>query len=131
MSNQSTENRKTYRLTKPKKHHFFGFHDLLISNKKGDKVLSLQVDDIDHPPRIGQKANIGFIDDDSNEFHYIASTTAWNFPQGARLSGLATLIKLFLMIKLVKIGVQDYLMPIVSLRLIISHILSMSWMQIQ
>ena len=85
MSNQSTENLKTYRLTKPKKHHFFGFHDLLISNKKGDKVLSLQVDDIDHPPRIGQKANIGFIDDDSNEFHYIASTTAWNFPQGARL----------------------------------------------
>ena len=51
-----------YRLTDLAKHHFFGFHDLLISNKKGNKLLALQVDAIDHPPRKNQPANIGFVE---------------------------------------------------------------------
>ena len=51
-----------HRLTDLAKHHFFGFHDLLISNKDGDKLLALQVDAIDHPPRKNQPAKIGFIE---------------------------------------------------------------------
>ena len=73
-----------YRLTNLEKHHFFGFHDLCISNKKGDKLLSLQVDDISHPPRKGQEALFGFVDTASKSFVAIGNTSAWNFPQGAR-----------------------------------------------
>ena len=34
------------RLTNGPKHHLFGFHDLLITNHAGDKLLSLEVDTI-------------------------------------------------------------------------------------
>jgi len=73
-----------YRLTNLEKHHFFGFHDLLISNKQGDKLLALQVDEINHPPRENQQATVGFVDMESKRYISIGQTTAWNFPQGAR-----------------------------------------------
>jgi hypothetical protein len=73
-----------YRLTSIEKHHFFGFHDLCISNNQGDKLLALQVDEIDHPPRKNQQATIGFVDIESKRYISIGQTSAWNFPQGAR-----------------------------------------------
>ena len=73
-----------HRLTDLAKHHFFGFHDLLISNKDGDKLLALQVDAIDHPPRKNQPAKIGFIEIKNKRYISVGQTLAWNFPQGAR-----------------------------------------------
>ena len=73
-----------YRLTDLAKHHFFGFHDLLISNKEGNKLLALQVDVIDHPPRKNQPANIGFVETKNKRYVSVGQTFAWNFPQGAR-----------------------------------------------
>jgi hypothetical protein len=74
----------TVQITKPPTHHFFGFHDLLISNFNGDKLLSLEVDEIDHAPYPGQTAGIGYVNLPSGEFIRIGETSAWNFPQGAR-----------------------------------------------
>ena len=71
-------------ITKPPKHYFFGFHDLLISNRRSDRLLVLQVDEIHHPPYSGQGANIGFIERESGNFHKVGQTVAWNFPQGSR-----------------------------------------------
>ncbi|MEZ8107179.1 hypothetical protein [Vibrio cortegadensis] len=65
-------------------HHFFGFHDLPITNKDNTKLLSLQVDDINHPPEVGQYATYGYIDLKTNEFIALGKTNAWNYPQGAR-----------------------------------------------
>jgi hypothetical protein len=75
---------KIIEITSGPKHHFFGFHDLEISNKKNTKILGLEVDEIDHPPSPGQEAGYGYIDRNTNQFIRLGSTTAWNFPQGAR-----------------------------------------------
>lgn len=66
------------------KHYFFGFHDLLITNQHGDKVLALEVSDISHPPLPGEMAISGYIIAGENKFVPIKGTMAWNYPQGAR-----------------------------------------------
>lgn len=84
---------KVTRITNGPKHHLFGFHDLAMTNAKGDLALALEVDDISHPPLPGETCRSGVIHLDasnnqtfeqSNNFEAIHSTRTWNYPQGAR-----------------------------------------------
>jgi|LSQX01.2.fsa_nt_gb hypothetical protein len=70
------------RLTNSPKHHLFGFHDLIISNKEGNKYLSLESSIINRPPLPGELFGVGYIQDGS--FIKVGETTAMNYPQGAR-----------------------------------------------
>lgn len=75
------------RLTNGPKHHLFGFHDLIITNKANDKYLSLEVDTINRPPLPGELFGLGYVKD--GEFVKVGETTALNYPQGARQQWVA------------------------------------------
>lgn len=75
------------RLTYGPKHHLFGFHDLVISNKAGNKYLSLEVDTINRPPLPGELFGVGYVKD--GQYIKIGETTAFNYPQGARQQWVA------------------------------------------
>lgn len=64
------------------KHHLFGFHDLLISNRAGNKYLALEADTINRPPLPGEIFGVGYTMD--GQFIRIGETCAMNYPQGAR-----------------------------------------------
>lgn len=66
------------------KHHFFGFHDLVQWDARGNLMLALEVDDIAHPPLPGQTARVGVVDPQARAFISVAETCAFNYPQGAR-----------------------------------------------
>lgn len=72
------------RITNGPKHHLFGFHDLVQTNAKGDLALSLEVDDISHPPLPGETCKFGVVPAEGGEFIPIHATHTWNYPQGAR-----------------------------------------------
>ena len=72
------------RITSGPKHHLFGFHDLVQTNAKGDLALSLEVDDISHPPLPGETCLSGVVSARGGEFMPIHKTHTWNYPQGAR-----------------------------------------------
>ncbi len=77
------------RVSNGPKHHLFGFHDLVETNAKGDLLLSLEVDDISHPPLPGETCASGVIPIDpttgaSEPFKEVHKTRTWNYPQGAR-----------------------------------------------
>lgn len=74
--------RQAERLTNGPKHHLFGFHDLIISNFKGDKFLAIESDNIHRPPLSGERFGVGYVC--GNEFYKIGETVALNYPQGAR-----------------------------------------------
>lgn len=78
---------KVERLTNGPKHHLFGFHDLIISNKAGDKYLSLEVDTINRPPLPGELFGVGYVKD--GQYVKVGETTALNYPQGARQQWVA------------------------------------------
>lgn len=73
---------KVERLTNGPKHHLFGFHDLLISNKSDTKYLCLEVDTINRPPLPDEKFGVGYVE--NGKFVKVGETTALNYPQGAR-----------------------------------------------
>lgn len=73
---------KVERLTNGPKHHLFGFHDLLISNKADTKYLCLEVDTINRPPLSDEKFGVGYVE--NGQFVKVGETTALNYPQGAR-----------------------------------------------
>lgn len=73
---------KAERLTNGPKHHLFGFHDLLISNKKATKYLCLEVDTINRPPLPDENFGVGYVE--NGKFIKVGETTALNYPQGAR-----------------------------------------------
>ena len=75
------------RLTHGPKHHLFGFHDLLITNLSGDKLLSLEVDIINRPPLPDELFGVGYVKD--GQFIKLGDTTALNYPQGARQQWVA------------------------------------------
>lgn len=75
------------RLTDGPKHHLFGFHDLLITNKAGNKYLSLEVDTINRPPLPDEQFGVGYVQD--GKFVKLGETTALNYPQGARQQWIA------------------------------------------
>lgn len=64
-------------------HFFFGFHDLVAWNHKGDKLLALQVNDITVPPDPAVPCGVGYFDADK-QYHRLGETYAYNYPQGAR-----------------------------------------------
>lgn len=70
------------RLTSGPKHHLFGFHDLIISNKENNKYLSLEVNTINRPPLPDELFTVGYVMDGS--FIEVGNTYALNYPQGAR-----------------------------------------------
>ena len=72
------------RISHGPKHHLFGFHDLVQTNAKGDFALSLEVDDISHPPLLGETCAAGVIDLKTGGFRKLHDTHTWNYPQGAR-----------------------------------------------
>lgn len=65
------------------KHHFFGFHDLMITNYNDDKILALAIKDISRPPYAGDKVTVGYYNK-KQVFTPIKDIEAWNYPQGAR-----------------------------------------------
>jgi hypothetical protein len=71
-------------VTAPPHHHLFGFHDLVVSNAAGDKLLCLRIERIDHPPLSGQAADVGYAVPGEQRFVKIAESCAFNYPQGAR-----------------------------------------------
>ena len=71
------------RLTEGPNHHLFGYHDLLISNKDGNKYLCLEVDTINRPPLPGELFGVGYVE--GGKFVKVGETMALNYPQGARL----------------------------------------------
>lgn len=71
-------------MTRPPGHHFFGFHDRVEWNAAGDKLLALRVEDISHPPVPGEVATVGFVATATGEFVPLGTTSAFNYPQGAR-----------------------------------------------
>lgn len=80
-------NLEIQRLTNGPKHHLFGFHDLLITNHAGDKLLSLEVDTINRPPLPGELFGVGYVKD--GQYIRVGETTALNYPQGARQQWVA------------------------------------------
>ena len=72
------------RITSGPRHHLFGFHDLVQTNAKGDLALSLEVDDISHPPMPGETCRSGVVPARGGVFMPIHATHTWNYPQGAR-----------------------------------------------
>jgi len=73
-------------------HHFFGFHDLIAFNRSGDKILSLEVDTINHPPLKGEKAKVGYTRWEEQQFVALGETNAFNYPQGARQQWLSDML---------------------------------------
>ncbi len=70
--------------TSPPQHHFFGFHDIVAWNPRGDRMAALRVQVIDRPPVLGDVVEAGFVDESTGEFKPLIETGAFNFPQGAR-----------------------------------------------
>ena len=75
------------RITTGPKHHLFGFHDLLISNKEETKYLCIEVDTINRPPMQGELFSVGYVE--NGNFIKVGNTTALNYPQGARQQWVA------------------------------------------
>ncbi|MBP5366429.1 MAG: hypothetical protein J6Y82_11020 [Bacteroidales bacterium] len=73
------------RATNGPKHHFFGFHDLKITDASNKYILALEVEDISHPPLSGEKAKSGVVEvGGDGQFRASHETSAFNYPQGAR-----------------------------------------------
>lgn len=78
---------KVQRLTNGPKHHLFGFHDLIISNKADTKYLCLEVDTMNRPPLSGELFGVGYVE--NGQFVKVGETTALNYPQGSRQQWIA------------------------------------------
>lgn len=72
------------RITPASKHHLFGFHDLIASNKSGDKILSLETDICNRPPLAGEDFGVGYTLWQEQRFIKLGTTVAMNYPQGGR-----------------------------------------------
>lgn len=73
------------RITPLDNHYFFGFHDLIQSNKKNNHILCLSTNVISRPPLPNEFINVGYVDmDNENKFVPLGVTNAFNFPQGSR-----------------------------------------------
>lgn len=79
-------NQNIIAITKPPKHHFFGFHDIPAGNFNGDKLLCLEVDFINRPPKAEDFAGVGYVFE--GNFVKLGNTNSFNFPQGARMQWL-------------------------------------------
>ncbi len=62
-------------------HYFFGYYDMRAT--QGNRHLAHRVQFIDRLPEADDVAEIGYLED--GKFTAVATTTAWNFQQGAML----------------------------------------------
>jgi len=77
-------------VTRPPKHHFFGYYDMRPWDPAGRFHLALEVDFMDRPPTPDDEAVVGMVDlAEGGAFVPLARTRAWNFQQGAMLHWLA------------------------------------------
>ena len=78
-------------VTRPPRHHFFGYYDKFPWDATGRYLLSLQTQFIDRPPNGADRAVIGLIDlQDNNRWRALDETTAWCWQQGTMLQWLGT-----------------------------------------
>lgn len=67
-------------------HHFFGYYDKSPWNASGTLVLAHEAGFNDRPPKSGDSVTIGVVHvAKGNEFQPLASSSAWNWQQGAML----------------------------------------------
>lgn len=71
-------------ITTGPRHHLFGFHDLIASNKSGEKILSLEADVINRPPLPNEKFGVGYTLWQEQRYMRLGETVAMNYPQGSR-----------------------------------------------
>jgi hypothetical protein len=75
-------------ITKGSRHHYFGYYDKSPWDQADKRILSLEVDQSSSAPKIGQMAEIGYVDSENLYFHPFAETKTWNFQQGCMLQWL-------------------------------------------
>lgn len=77
------------RLGNGAKHHFFGYYDKTVWDRKDRLVLANQVDFMNADLTPVLPAEVGYFDtDDGDRFHSCGSTTAWNWQMGCQLQWL-------------------------------------------
>ncbi len=76
---------KVERLTHGSDHYFYGYYDNPAWSRDGKWHLAHRVKFWDRLPAANDKAEIGLIRLNDDEFQPIAETSAWNFQQGAML----------------------------------------------
>lgn len=65
---------------------FFGYYDLQPFNSDSSKHLANVVDILDRIPNKDDKTSLGYFDLNTDEYHELAISNAWNFQQGSFLS---------------------------------------------
>lgn len=71
------------RITNAPKHHLFGFHDICAWNANNDRLVALEIDEINTPPNPDIEHGLGYVDNENN-FILFGTTRTFNYPQGAR-----------------------------------------------
>ena len=77
------------RLGTGQKHHFFGYYNKTVWDRSGRYLLANQVPVMDANLVPDLVADVGFFDlQDSNKYHLLDQTTAWNWQMGCQLQWL-------------------------------------------
>ena len=77
-------------VTKPPRHHFFGYYGIDCWNSTGEYLACLETDFHEHAPEAGDVARVGIVEIGTGEFHRLAETQAFNLQQGAMLHWLGS-----------------------------------------
>ena len=75
-------------ITRPPRHHFFGYYGIDCWNATGEYVLCLETDFHERPPGPDDVAGVGIVELASGQFRRLAETRAFNLQQGAMLHWL-------------------------------------------
>ena len=78
-------NGRISRLSRPPKHHFFGYYGMPCWNRSQRYHLALETDFHERNPTALDRATVGLIDMESGEFKPYARTRAFNFQQGSMM----------------------------------------------
>ena len=73
------------RISPKNKNFFFGYYDKNPKNKNLDKTLAHEVNFIIREPNLNDKAKIGYINNENNQYFQLSETNSWNFQQGSML----------------------------------------------
>ncbi|MFW6016529.1 MAG: hypothetical protein ACOCRK_08825 [bacterium] len=86
--NKSLFRNKIRRITSDNKEHYFGYYDKSPWNKRGDKLLTLQIPFSDKHPNGDYPAEVAYINLKDNTYNKIDQTKTWNLQQGSMLQWL-------------------------------------------
>jgi hypothetical protein len=75
-------------VTKPPKHHFFGYYGIDCWNASREYLVCLESDFHERPPGPDDVAGVGIVELASGEYHRLAETRAFNLQQGSMLHWL-------------------------------------------